>query len=218
MEILFGAKKYNPGKAEKDIPVVDSIALLNFDNNWRIWFEYHEFSNIQSLDINCSLYTIDLDTRNGRDFDLNKSNVAENLSAIFSGMNNLKHLSLRCEIPNDTVNANFELESAEVFCILPFIESSAKTLKRLKLLMLNGFAGYQLKIHDLQDLFSRYEKLEDFAGVLHFHKEDLQKQLLTSVTILNLDIHVLDKDTKERQNSLVLVRFIFYLIYFYLLL
>lgn len=144
------------------------------------------------------MFTKDVKKAND-DFDKHKSVVSENLTSIFSGMENLKHLSMRTEIPFDAVNAAFRLESAEVYCVFPFIESSASTLKQIKVFYLDGFNGYKLKMQDLQDFYSKYERLEDLSAVFHLTKEDLQKPLESSENMKHLNVHIIDKDNSDER-------------------
>lgn len=192
-----GGNTYKP-KDIKEIPNLYGIEMQHFDDNWRTWFKAHEFPNIESLSIRCSLYAHAKIPGHWDSFTKHKSVVAENLSTIFSGMKTLKYLTMLCEVPFDTVKADFTLESAEAYCILPFIESSASTLKRLKVFLLKGFSGYKLKSQDLLDFYSKYVQLESLSCVIYLSKDDLQKQLPSSETLKHLDIHIIDKDNNER--------------------
>jgi hypothetical protein len=108
---------------------------------------------------------------------------------------------MRCEIPLDTVTTDFQLESVEAFCMLPFIESSAATLKSIKIFMIDGFKGYKLKMQDLQEFFSDYNKLEELSAVFYLSKDDLQKPLATSESLLHLDLHIIEQNAKGAEHS-----------------
>jgi hypothetical protein len=199
MLIVAGGHPYKP-KNQRELPSLCKIEMLHFDFHWRTWFMEHEFPNIDSLSITCSLTCNKPKVAEPMDdFEkYNKHLSAQNLSAIFSGMKTLKHLTLRCEVPYDLVKAEFQLETAEAYCILPFIESSAPTLKSLKFFLLEGFKGFELKFDDFLDLYSDYPQLESLSAVFYFSKGDLNKQLPSSETIKHLHIHIEDKKNDER--------------------
>lgn len=194
-------KGYDDPK-KQDYSNIKSIVIKHFDLIWKGWFKSHEFTGIEELCIKCSLETEDIDD----DYDSWKWVVQFNMQAIFSGMINLKHLYLRSEIPRfyDEICAPFKLESADVFCMYPFIESSSETLKQLKICLSGGYGGMEFGITELLNFYYNYKQLENLSAVFCLDSDDLLTALPKKDTIKHLDIHVYimsKNDSKIKESS-----------------
>lgn len=173
-----------------NMPGLKSITINYFDLAWRKWFGYQNFKNIEKLHVDCSLETEDFWDDLG-DFRMTASGwkvvIQNNLEAMFTGMENLKHLYLHSTVARfwDQIEGPSKLESADVNCYYPFIKASSKTLKDLKLITSDSAWDGD----NLYEIFDGYRKLEKFSALMTLNDDDFKYSLKNKNRLKCLDIH-----------------------------
>lgn len=157
-------------------PTIRKITINYFDEHWFDWFNINEFPSVQELKIDYNL------CYSGSCNDPSYW-VQHNMSAIFSGMQNLKHLYLRTEGPGyDEFNPPFELESADIpdlFCVTALSPKSLRVLKVCEV----------IQSHRLEELYIDYKNLKSLSAVIHFSQN---KEIPKNESIVSLNVHIKD--------------------------